>query len=272
MVTLDELRYKYLIADTEIGFAEGRRKILRYVLENAYANYTSINRDGPQPFEYLNFAKKNIAAGSKNGAIDGLSNAKRAIHLTMEALFDLLGLGGAYARARFPTKLEVMQLLNAFPTRMIDNLNKKRNLVEHEFQAIELDEVSDFVDVAEMFLLLAHSYLKHTVVGAFVGIEHDDRCLEWAINFRESQLLISEVVGQSFIESPMGRVYYDISIEDEDKQLLHTIKIGKSNREDWLTYLDLFVYLTRRNAAELLESDQRKERIYIHKQGLYSVP
>lgn len=270
MITFDDLKdSNYLFKDYTIGFAEGRRSLLRYVLESGHAYYTRVNLSGPQPFEYLDYAKRDINSQQNQGTINSLGNAKRAIHLTIDTLFEVWGLNGAYAKANFPTKLELMEMLDVFPIRLVDNLNKKRNLIEHEYQSINIDEAKDLIEITEMFLMLAHPYLKHATISAFVGVEQDERCLEWWIDIYKCQISIYEVTCHTFIDTPVGRVYHSIPIEEKDRELIQTISINKSNRDEWITYLDLFVYLTKRNAHFLPKPGGREEGLYVSRSELH---
>jgi len=225
MVTIDRLKDAYCISGLTVGFADGNRKILRYAIENSHLYCTTVNTCGPQPFDYLEYAKNNINNGDTQGAIDSIGNTKKAIHLTVQKFFELFELEKAYGRKGFPDQLEIIKLLNAFPTRMLDSLNKNRNMVEHKYGYIDTEKAKDFVDVAEMFLLLAYPYLKHAVVGAFVGIEKDNRCLEWRIE--ENNILVYEIVKSKYIEYEGYRLHYDISEKYEDKRHLKKIEIKK---------------------------------------------
>lgn len=267
MPTIDILKEKYCIAGLSPGFAQGKRSILRYTIENSYIYCTSVNQSGPQPYDYLEYAKNNIMTGGTQGAIDSISNTKRAVHLTIKKLFELFGLNEAYGKENFPTQINILELLNAFPTRMIDNLNKNRNTVEHEYQCIDINKAKDFVDITEMFLMLAYPYLSHAVNGAFVGVENDNRCFEWTINLREHSIMTYEIVKSEYIEKEGYRIHYNISTKDEDKRHLNKIEIKKSNCDEWINYLDLFIYLTKRNTTKLPEPDSRGDGLFVAKQG-----
>ena len=264
-VSLEKLKDNYAFKDITIGFSQGRRKFLRYAIESGYAWYTRINSNGPQPYEYLNYAKNNIALGNTQGAIDGISSAKRAIHLAIDALFDVWGLSIAFKRASFSAKLEIMNALNAFPVRMLKYLNQKRNLVEHEYKTIEIDEAADFVDVSEMFLMLSYPFLKHATISAFVGLENDNRCLEWQFDIESNRILVCEIMDCPFFDSSIGRVYYNFPHEGENKNVIQTIKIEMSNQNDWLVYLDLFVYFIKRCTSHLQEDGSKYPGLYINK-------
>ncbi len=267
MPTIDNLKQEYCISRLSLGFAEGRRKILRYAIENSYIFCTSINKEGPQPYDYLEYAKNNITTGGTQGAIDSISNAKRAIHLTIRKFFDLFGLEEAYGGKTFPDQLKIIELLNAFPTRMIKSLNSNRNIVEHDYRSIDIEKAKDFVDVAEMFLLVAYPYLRHAVVGAFVGIEKDNRCFEWTIDTEKHTILTYEIVKHEYIEHEGYKLHYNISTKDEDKSYLNKIKIQNKNCDEWINYMDLFIYLTKRNISRLPQPDSRGDGVFIVRSG-----
>lgn len=245
MLTKLSSRHDQLIRGIDSDFAVGRRTHLRYAFCSAFAGWGKINSNGPEPFEYLEYAKSDLMSGKPGSAINALGNAKRAIHLTLVSFLEIIGLEPAYGKARFPAQLSIIQKLNAFPTRMLKNLNQKRNVVEHEYKAIEIDESADFVDVAEMFLLLAYPYLQQTVVSAYVGIEGDDRCLAWVLDL-PSKVCIYEIRDYRIVNSPIGNLYYPHSSDHNSWSPLQTISITKANEDEWLPYLDLFVYWSKR--------------------------
>jgi len=257
-ISLDELK-DYVFKDFTVGFSQGRRINLRYATEIRYACYTRVNLDGPQPYEYLNYAKSDVSLGNVQGAINGISNAKRAIHQTIDALFYVWGLESAFKRASFPAKLEIMHSLDAFPIRMLSYLNQERNFIEHEYKTIDINKAVDFIDVSEMFLMLAHPYLKHATISALVGLDKEDHCFEWQIDFRNRKILVFKIDKCPFFDSSIGRIHYNFPREDKDKKIVQTIKIEKSNQDNWLRYLDLFVYLTKRSANQLQDNSADKD-------------
>lgn len=148
----------YVLSNVDSNFAQGARAKLRYACEYLYASLMKLNPKGVDPFEYLNFAKTDISTNSLRGAINGLGNVKKAIHLTIDCFFELLGLIKAFRKSNFPTKLDIIQQLEAFPTNVIKTLNQKRNYVEHKYTTIDIKKVVDFIDVTEMFLRLCYPF------------------------------------------------------------------------------------------------------------------
>ncbi len=219
---------------------------MRYACEYVYASFMELNPGGLEPFDYLNFAKSDISAKDIRGAINALGNAKKAIHLTVDCFFEILGLLKAFRKSHFPTKLDIIQQLEAVPTNVTKNLNSKRNYVEHEYKTIDISEAIDFVDITEMFLRLCYPFLKHMVIGIHVGLRGNSKDISWVLNPYKSQISIYENLNSKSFNSPVGIIYYNFSEDENDRTLLETIDIRDSNLDDWLPYLNTLVYCTKR--------------------------
>jgi hypothetical protein len=271
MVTLDTLREKYILSEDFPDLRTGRRSDITFACETAAAFYSlKMNPDGLEPIEYLDFARVDILEGTSRAAINSLSNAKRAIHLAIEKYLDFLGLGNYAKKTNFPEKLNILQDLGAFPIRMIDALNKKRNLVEHDFVDIDIDEAKDFLDITEMFLLIVYPFFKHLVVGAYLGLEGNDQCYLWYLLSRSRIIQVYEVIGAPYIETDFGKVYYNFEMftgkENDNYNLSEEIKISKANSEKWLPKLDLLIYLTK-VASTRLPWDSRGHGLSVEYSG-----
>lgn len=101
MIDISTLRDGYLLRDTDPSFAVGHRANLVYAVESLSAGLNKVNSRGPDPLDYLEYAKRDLTTPDTRGAINALGNAKRAIHLSIDALLKLWGLTD-FARANFP--------------------------------------------------------------------------------------------------------------------------------------------------------------------------
>jgi hypothetical protein len=243
---IEDVKDCYILCNIDPNFAVGRRANLRYACEYVYASLIELNPGGLEPFDYLNFAKSDISAKDIRGAINALGNAKKAIHLTVDCFFEMLGLLKAFRKSDFPTKLDIIQQLEAFPTNVTKNLNSKRNYVEHEYKTIDISEAIDLVDITEMFSRLCYPFLKHMIIGIHVGLKGNSKDISWVLNPYESQICIYENLNSKSFNSPVGIIYYDFSKDENDRTLLEAINIRDSNLDDWLPYLNTLVYCTKR--------------------------
>lgn len=270
MEDLEPFTHAYLLKGIVQDFCLGRRARLRYALPCSTISFTRINDKGPEPIEYLEFAKSDLTVASQRGAINAIGNAKRAIHLTIQNILFSWGLYHSFKSENFPKQLEILADLNAFPTRALEALNHKRNLVEHEFSSVDPVEVADLVDVTEMFLLLAYPYFTNAIIGAFVGVQDDERCMQWQLIPNEGFINIYVLQNPDVYETSIGPIHHTF-VEDPPRKLEKKIDITKSNLTDWIGYLDLFVYMTRRRST-LLEKPISSDERYHFGRILHSSP
>jgi hypothetical protein len=109
----------------------------------------------PHPYMYLAFAEEDLAqTDAPRTRVNALANAKRALHLQIEALTDALGfarwsektLGG------FPRRTHFLEECGLITPRIIAKINRLRNEVEHEYVVPERDLVEDYVEVVGLYL------------------------------------------------------------------------------------------------------------------------
>jgi hypothetical protein len=146
-VALDLLKQRYFLRDYDSDFATGRRSHLVYALPSQQISFTHLNRGGPEPLTYLGYARRDIAEGAQQGAINALGHAKRAVHPVMDKLLEAYCLD-EWVKAPFPVRAELLRDIGAFPTRMVSGLNHARNLMEHDYSFVEIDRAADFVELA----------------------------------------------------------------------------------------------------------------------------
>jgi hypothetical protein len=133
---------------------------------------------------------------------------------------------------------------------VIGIINQERNKVEHEYKFVNNEEVSKFIDVAELFLLVSYPFLRNTVIGAMVGIDNDDKCYEYKILFENSIIQIFSIEHDKYIDSEIGKIYYNFE-NDHEKKLINEINIASNNKNEWTKILNLFIYLTKRKTLGL---------------------
>jgi hypothetical protein len=239
----------YVVKGVDPYFSQGHRSNLRYATrEYIYAVLMEINPKGIDILDYLYFAKADLLSKDLRGSINALSNAKRAIHLLIDSFLELFGLKKIYGEDNFPTKLEIIERIEAFPTRLLKHLNKKRNLIEHDYDQIGLDESQEFVEIAEIFLKLCYPYLKYSMIGTRVGEINSDKDIEWLLDPNTSEINISECQGASKIETEHGPIYYNFKSKPK-KIKLNVIKMNKRNVEEWIPILNTFLSCTQKRIS-----------------------
>lgn len=107
------------------------------------------------PTEFLNFAERDLEAGKdKRNIISALSNIKRALDCQIEiVIWD----SGSLKQAKgelwgFPKKIEFLKMQKIVAPRILEKINKIRNLLEHEFKMPSVQDVEDALDVVTLFI------------------------------------------------------------------------------------------------------------------------
>jgi len=259
LLSIKSLQKEYFTITTDNDFALGNRSNLTYAAPCYFAHLSKLNESGPEPYQYLEFAKADIMSSDERGAINALGNAKRAVHLTIESFLKILGIEKQFKKANFPNKLNIIKKIEAFPTKTLEILNKERNLVEHEYSTIDSDEVIKFIDITEMFLMLAYPFFKNTVIGANIGLQNDDRCIRWFFDIRKGRIYIYELSKFKTLDTKQGKIHYNISGDKKDEKIINEISVKSKNIDEWLSYVNLFVYCTKKIITKLPIDDTFNE-------------
>lgn len=112
------------------------------------------------PSTYLKFAVEDLnEILGERSLINALSNAKRALHFQLEILSKALG----YNRQSisFPNLLEFCSKCGVVSPKILIKLNKKRNMMEHEYYVPTKEEAEDFTDIVELFLSATNYIIRH---------------------------------------------------------------------------------------------------------------
>lgn len=127
--------------------------------------YQSIHISGkPTPRMYYDFSVADIENGfDDRSRVNALSNAKRALHFQVELISSAFGIEKLPYKERhnFPNKLEFCRKCGVTGERVLNKLNKIRNLVEHEYRIPTKDELEDFIDIVELFLSATDRFVYH---------------------------------------------------------------------------------------------------------------
>ena len=121
------------------------------------------------PLAYLEFAITDFREGSDRGLVNALSNAKRALHLTIDSLLNQYGLFTHFKKANFPEKLNILDQIGLLPITILKNLNVDRNILEHEYVAPSKKRVAEAIDVAKLLLLAIEKIIESTPHEVVLG-------------------------------------------------------------------------------------------------------
>lgn len=84
--------------------------------------------------------------------MNALSNAKKALHLRLEDVCLGFGCGSLKSVKSFPKLIAYARNCGVVAPRVLERLDSRRNMVEHEFDVPKKEDVENFVDVVQLFL------------------------------------------------------------------------------------------------------------------------
>jgi hypothetical protein len=123
--------------------------------------------------QYLQFAARDLEDESERGAVNGIGNAKRALHETVDALLQAYGLLVHNRRVSFPQKLELIDKAGLFSLAILNTLNLERNAVEHEYRIPTHARVQEVTDVARLWLLATRRLSEYVAYESLGGWRAD---------------------------------------------------------------------------------------------------
>jgi len=132
------------------------------------------------PFEtkardYLKFAEYDLSNEYNHHNINALSNVKRAIDCQIDTLLFSFGLLEISKEERwtFPRKIDFLNDAGIISPRILKKINRKRNVLEHEYRNPLTAEVEDAVDVAILFMEYTEKFLVNALYDCEVVKDND---------------------------------------------------------------------------------------------------
>lgn len=118
------------------------------------------------PSEFISFAEQDLQANFGHKYINALSNAKRALDCQADRLLKLFGY---YEEAQdkfwgFPKKIELIQRFDILAPRVLNKINKTRNLMEHQYVKPNASQVEDFLDIVSLFIASTDRYTSNSII------------------------------------------------------------------------------------------------------------
>jgi hypothetical protein len=136
------------------------------------------------PRKFLAFAESDYKGKYSRQLVNALSNMKRALECQLDTMLYALGLSHRSEKEQwsFRKKAEMLSYLGILAPDVLKRINKRRNLLEHEYRAPEQAEVEDGLDIARLFIeytdtFLGNMYsrcqLEHTTLKDWVDVAFD---------------------------------------------------------------------------------------------------
>ncbi len=99
--------------------------------------------------------------GGLQNLVNAVSNAKRAFHFQTDRLCIAYGWKKLHKNknSSFPEKLKYLELCGILSPNILRKLNAKRNEIEHDYYIPKKEEVEDYIDIVELFLMATKELL-----------------------------------------------------------------------------------------------------------------
>jgi hypothetical protein len=146
---------------------------------------------------YLQFAARDLEDESDRGAVNGIGNAKRSLHQSVDALLHAYGLLARNRRATFPQKLELIDDAGLFSLAILNQLNLERNAVEHEYMIPTHARVQEVIDVTRLWLLATRRLGEYVAYESLAGWRADQTLGVVQLDPAQGLLSFFKVTGQS---------------------------------------------------------------------------
>jgi hypothetical protein len=132
------------------------------------------------PSEYLRFAEADLQTDLEHRFINALSNAKRALDCQADRLLKMLGY---YKESQdkfwgFPKKILLFQKVDIIAPRVLNKINKTRNLMEHQYIKPNSEQVEDFIDIVSLFIASTDQYASFVEEVKYMNLESTDKLFE----------------------------------------------------------------------------------------------
>ncbi|MFQ1699262.1 hypothetical protein ACJ5NV_01570 [Loktanella agnita] len=129
------------------------------------------------PSDYLKFATFDIHENQDERAcVNGVTNAKRALHLRIESLAEIFGSAhiGINGHSHFPKLIDFVGKCGVVAPGILRRLNKIRNEVEHRYFVPSFDQVEDFVDIVQLFLSATEGLISQFPTDVDLSSDDED--------------------------------------------------------------------------------------------------
>ena len=181
------------------------------------------------PSDFLKFAKEDFNEKNTMNLINSLSNIKRAINCQIDQILFIFGFLEISKKknCNFPKKVKFIKNIGIVSPEIIEKINHKRNLIEHEYDIPSGVDVSDAIGIAELFI----ESVKSVFIRYYKDLEiHDNSkgigfpCIYFDFDYKKH---VFKVVYEKEEGSKIEEVEYNHKHQDYLKIVEYYIKFLK---------------------------------------------
>lgn len=182
------------------------------------------------PEDFVKYSEIDIKSDYEHHLINSLTNVKRAIECQLDCLLLSCGYNQKMQKESwsFPKKIELLEKIGIISPVILRKINRKRNLLEHQYQVPEKNEVEDAIDIARLFIAYSDKYLKNMIRSFTVGFLNDEEDNEsYNVSFT--------------LDYEKGIINRSYSVGDYPNFRISKSEDYTANDEKYLTYLKYFI-------------------------------
>lgn len=155
------------------------------------------------PRQLFAFATQDFREKYNHHLVNALSNVKRAIECQLDSLLVAFSLFDRAAKEDWslPKKVDLIERLGIVAPDILKRINRKRNLLEHEYSSPQINDVEDALDVARLFIELTDQFLVSPIND--VELTRDDRpdWVDMSFEWRPGVITIASLVRGSGVQA-----------------------------------------------------------------------
>lgn len=148
------------------------------------------------PHDFFDIAQQDLRTGKKHGLVNAIGNIKRCIECQIDYLLYVFGFGDPSLNQNwnFTKRTDLLKRLNIIAPRVLEKINRRRNLLEHQYKLAKKSDVEDSLDVAALFLAYTDRFIDNAVNPmALVWTGNDKEIIEFTIDRKKYRLIMKVV-------------------------------------------------------------------------------
>ncbi|GAE27476.1 hypothetical protein JCM9140_3624 [Halalkalibacter wakoensis JCM 9140] len=214
------------------------------------------------PEDFVSFSETNFSEGSREGLIDALSNAKRAIDCQVDWILSYLGydyknfkdekysyLGEVILdfeselniKINCSLKLRFIQALEIAPAFLVSKIRNIRNEMEHNYISPNEHEVREAIDIAKLFVNATQNIVLRKKFTNYLLYSVNPKKSDQSMKRSHEVSLPSINISFSFKDEgenvkylvsyypPSGEIY-DVTLQPDCKEYVYLLKIGLTGK------------------------------------------
>lgn len=207
--------------------------ILKEELIDGWSIHTIETDFDIKPNDFLKYAELDLKGNYDHHLINSLTNIKRAIDCQIDSIFIGLGINTQKTETdnwSFPEKIDLLNYLGIVSPEILQNINKRRNDLEHRYSKPEVNEVKDALDIARLFIKYTEKYLNAMPYeGSLRESGNIDSILEVVLDYKKRKFRFECI---------------EVSKDHNSITSIYIKEIPETNRDEYRKYLKWFLKIT----------------------------